>query len=246
MDKMLYVAMTGARHTMLAQTVNAHNLANAGTTGFRADVHAFESHLVEGPGFPSRINATGVTRGWNFEPGPMQQTGRQLDVAVQGRGWLAVQAPDGSEVYTRAGDLRLGPGGLLQTGAGQTVLGDGGPISVPPFEELAVGADGGVSIVPLGQAASTLATIDRIRLVNPQPELLIKGEDGLIRMRDGSVPEADAAVTLASGVLEGSNVNAIESLLSMLELTRHYETQVKMMKTADDNAATTARLMQIS
>lgn len=246
MDKMLYIAMTGARHTMLAQTVNAHNLANASTTGFRADLHAFESHPVEGPGYASRVNATSATRGWNFQPGPLQNTGRQLDIAIQGRGWLAVQAPDGGEVYTRAGDLRIGPGGILQTGAGEPVLGDGGPIAIPPYEQLVVGDDGGISIVPLGQSANTLATIERIRLVDPDPATLEKGADGLIRTRDGSVPEADAQVRIASGVLEGSNVNAIESLISMLELTRHYEAQVKLMKTADDNAATAARLMQIS
>lgn len=243
---MLYVAMTGARHTMLAQTVNAHNLANVSTTGFRADLHAFESHPVEGPGFTSRVNATGATRGWNFEPGPMQNTGRQLDVAIQGRGWLAVQAPDQGEAYTRAGDLRIGPGGILQTGAGEAVLGEGGPIAIPPYEQLVIGSDGSISIVPLGQSANTLATIDRLRLVDPDPALLEKSEDGSIRTVDGSVPEAAAQVRIASGVLEGSNVNAVTALISMLELTRHYETQVKLMKTADDNAATAARLMQIS
>lgn len=246
MDKMLYVAMTGARHTMLAQGVNAHNLANASTTGFRADLHAFESHPVEGVGFPSRINATVGTRGINVQPGPTEITGRQLDIAVQGQGWIAVQGPDGGEVYTRAGDLRLSPGGVMTNGAGQVVLGEGGPVSVPPFEQILIGNDGSVSIVPLGQGANTTATVDRIRLVNPDPANLVKGEDGLIRTRDGSEPDADASVQVKSGAIEGSNVNPIESMLSMLELTRHFEMQVKLLEAADNNAAASARLMQMS
>ncbi|MDH3587974.1 MAG: flagellar basal body rod protein FlgF [Gammaproteobacteria bacterium] len=246
MDKMLYVAMTGARNMMLAQTVNANNLANASTIGFRADMLAAESHQITGPGYPSRINATQETAGWNFQPGPMQDTGRQLDVAVQGDGWIAVQGADGEEVYTRAGDLQLGPGGVLINGAGQFVLGEGGPVAIPPFQKLEIGGDGSVSIVPLGQTANTLATVDRIRLVNPGPENLVKGIDGLIRTRDGIAAEPDASVQLASGVLEGSNVNAIESLISMLDLARRYEMQVKLMETANNNAAAAARLMQMS
>ena len=243
---MVYVAMTGARQAMLSQTVNANNLANASTLGFRADLHQFESHPVPGAGFESRIKVTGDTPGWNFQSGPMQETGRALDVAVQGRGWIAVQGPGGGEVYTRAGDLRLGSGGVLTNGAGQVVLGDGGPIAVPPFDQLLIGDDGTVSIVPLGQTANTLATVDRIRLVDPEPAELYKDSEGLIRLRDGGQADAAANVRLASGVLEGSNVNAVASMISMLELTRHYEMQVKLMKAADDNAAQAARLMQLS
>ncbi len=246
MDKMLYVAMTGARNTMLAQTVNAHNLANASTNGFRADLLAARSVPVEGSGYASRVNATQEIAGWDFTPGPMQNTGRQLDVAVQGSGWIAVQDAEGNEVYTRNGDFRLGPGGVLSNGAGQVVLGEGGPVAVPPFQKLEIGVDGSVSIVPLGQTADTLATVDRIRLVNPDPKNLFKSDDGLIRTRDGVVPEPDASVKLASGMLEGSNVNAIESLISMLDLTRRFELQVKMMETADTNAASAAQLMRIS
>lgn len=246
MDKMLYVAMTGARNAMLAQGVNAHNLANANTTGFRADLLAYSSAPIAGPGFPSRINSVAQSGGWNFEQGPVVNTGRALDVAVAGRGFIAVQGPDGGEVYTRAGDLRLAPGGVLTNGAGQTVLGDGGPIAVPPFEQILIGTDGSVSIVPLGQTANTLATVDRIRLVDPNPKTLVKGNDGLIRTRDGSEPDAAAEVRVNSGVLEGSNVNAIESLVSMLELARYYEMQVKLMETADNTAAAAARLLQLS
>ncbi len=243
---MLYVAMTGAKQAMLAQTVNAHNLANAGTHGFRADLTAVESMPVRGPGYSSRVNAVKESGGFNAEPGPMEQTGRQLDVAVQGNGWIAVQDANGGEAYTRAGDLRLGAGGVLTNGAGQVIMGEGGPVAVPPFQKLEIGDDGSISIVPLGQTANTLATVDRIRLVNPDPALMRKDDDGLIRMRDGSAPESDASVRLMSGVLEGSNVNGVESLISMLELTRSFEMQVKLMETADTNAATAARLMQLS
>lgn len=246
MDKMLFVAMTGARHTMLAQTVNAHNLANAGTNGFRADLLAAQSMPVDGAGLPSRVNATNRIGGWDFTPGPMQNTGRQLDVAVQGSGWIAVQGNDGNEIYTRNGELRVGPGGVLSNSAGQLVLGEGGPVAVPPFEKLEIGVDGSVSIVPLGQTADTLATVDRIRLVNPDPKDLVKGDDGLIRMRDGVATEPDGTVKLAAGMLEGSNVSAIESLISMLDLTRRFEMQVKLMETADTNAASAAQLMRIS
>ncbi|NNF67132.1 MAG: flagellar basal body rod protein FlgF [Gammaproteobacteria bacterium] len=246
MDRMLYVAMTGARQAMLAQSTNAHNLANASTTGFRADLLAADSLQIEGAGLPSRVNALKKSGGFNAEPGPMQNTDRQLDVAIQGSGWLAVQGPDGEEVYTRSGSLQLGPGGVLTNSSGEVVLGDGGPVAIPPFEQLEIGADGSISIVPLGQSADTLATVDRIRLVNPDPDNLYKSTDGKIRTRDGSVPESDAAVKLASGVLEGSNVNAIASMISMLELTRHFELQSKLMETADNNAANAARLMQIS
>ncbi|MDH3645486.1 MAG: flagellar basal body rod protein FlgF [Gammaproteobacteria bacterium] len=246
MDKMLYVAMTGARHALLAQTVNAHNLANANTNGFRADLLAAESHQVRGPGLPSRVNAVKKTGGMNLDPGPMENTGRELDVAIQGSGWFAVQDTDGSEVYTRAGDLQLGSGGVLTNGVGQVVLGEGGPVAIPPFEKLEIGVDGSVSIVPLGQTANTLATVDRIRLVDPDPETLFKDTDGQIRTRDGIEPPPDASVKLASGVLEGSNVNAMASLISMLELARHFEMQTKLMETADNNAASSARLMQIS
>lgn len=242
MDDMLYVAMTGAKQTMQAQTVNANNLANAGTNGFRADLLAANSLLVEGPGFASRINSTSEIAGWNLEPGPMQNTGRQLDVAIQGSGWFAVQGPEGEETYTRNGDLRLAPGGILQNSAGQTVLGETGPVAVAPFEKIEIGVDGSVSIVPLGQTADTLAIVDRIRLVNPAPADLIKGDDGLFRARDGITAQPDASVRLASGMLEGSNVSAIESLISMLDLARHFELQVKLMETADNNAATAAQL----
>ncbi|HNS28128.1 MAG TPA: flagellar basal body rod protein FlgF, partial [Steroidobacteraceae bacterium] len=179
MDKYLYVAMSGAKETLRAQAVNSHNLANAGTTGFRADLAAFQTRIVEGSGHASRAYATHAAVGWNGASGALLGTGRDLDVAVQGEGWIAVQAADGSEAYTRAGDLRVDTTGLLRNGAGDVVLGDGGPLTVPQHSSISVAADGSVSIVPIGQGPETTAIVGRIKLVNPAPDTLVRGGDGL-------------------------------------------------------------------
>ncbi len=246
MDRMLYIAMTGARETMRSQAVNTNNLANASTTGFRADMESFLSLPVYGPGFPDRVYAVADGAGVDLSGGSVQSTGRELDVAVKGAGWIAVQAPDGGEAYTRAGDLRVDSFGILTTGAGHPVLGEGGPIAVPPNGKLDIGADGTITVQPLGQGVNALATVDRIKLVNPQSANLAKGEDGLMRLRNGAPAEADAVVKLASGALESSNVNAVESMVRMIELARQFETQVKMMKTAEENDAAATKLMSMS
>jgi flagellar basal-body rod protein FlgF len=245
MDRFLYVAMTGAKETMRAQAVNNHNLANASTTGFRADLAAFQTRAVSGAGYSSRAYATNSTTGWDPTVGSSIGTGRELDVAVQGAGWIAVQGDKGEEAYTRAGDLRVDPNGMLLTGAGHPVVGASGPLTVPPFQSITVAADGTVSIVPLGQAANTLATVGRIKLVNPPNETLSRGEDGLFRVNDGSSPVADANVHIASGVLESSNVNIANAMVNMIELARHYELQVKAMRSAEDNAAVSAQLLKL-
>ncbi|GAP65244.1 flagellar basal-body rod protein FlgF [Mizugakiibacter sediminis] len=243
MDRSLYVAMTGAAQTMRAQAEVAHNLANAGTAGFKAELSAFRSVPVLGDGERSRINAVAQGSGWDLGAGPQITTGRDLDVAVQGQGWIAVQAPDGSEGYTRAGGLQISADGLLTTAAGQPVLGDGGPISVPPYTQLSIGGDGTVSVVPQGQGPATLAVIGRIKLVNPEPAQLVKGGDGLMHLAGGNAP-ADAGVRLASGVIESSNVNPSEQLVRMIELARQFEMQVRGIRTADDNARVAAQLLQ--
>src|SRR5262245_27584874 len=148
MVRFLYVSMTGAKETLRAQTVNNHNLANANTTGFRADLSAFQTREVAGSGYPSRAYATNATTGWDQSTGALQSTGRDLDVGVKGAGWIAVQGPDGREAYTRAGDLRVEADGVLRNGSGHVVLGDSGPVSVPPNASVMIGDDGTVSIVP--------------------------------------------------------------------------------------------------
>ncbi len=248
MDRMLYVAMSGAKQIMLAQAVNNNNLANVSTAGFRADLDAFRSMPVFGPGYPSRVYTVTERPGTDMSAGALTTTGRELDVAVNGQGWIAVQAPDGSEAYTRAGDLRVSVNGQLETGAGHPVMGNGGPIAVPPFEKIEIGSDGTISILPIGQAPSALAVVDRIKLVNPLQRDMEKGVDGLMRVKgaiNGNVAP-DATVSLAGGVLESSNVNAVEAMVKMIELSRHYETQIKMMRVAQENDVAATQMMRIS
>ncbi|MFO8003290.1 flagellar basal-body rod protein FlgF [Thioalkalivibrio sp.] len=246
MDRMLYLAMSGAKETALAQARNSQNLANASTTGFKASLDAFSSRPVSGPGYDTRTYAMTEDMQVDFSPGPLQATGRDLDVAVNGAGWIAVRAADGTEAYTRAGDLRVDSVGQLTTGTGLPVLGDGGPIAVPPFETLEIGSDGTISIRPLGQEANALAQVDRIKLVNPDPAELVRGEDGLIRHALMQEQPADAQVSLVGGMLEASNVNTVEAMVKMIDLARHFEMQVKMMKTAEDNDAASASLLRMS
>jgi flagellar basal-body rod protein FlgF len=244
MDRFLYLSMSGAKETLRAQTVNNHNLANASTTGFRADLSAFQTREVAGSGFNSRAYATNSTTGWDDTQGALITTGGELDVGVNGAGWIAVQGTDGREAYTRAGDLRVDPNGLLMNGAGHPVLGDGGPLTVPPNASVVVGGDGTISIVPLGQSAATTALVGRIKLVNPSPDALIRSDDGLFRMKDGTDAPADANVRLASGVTESSNVNIADAMVQMIELSRHFDLQVKAMRTAEENAAASAQLLK--
>ncbi len=245
MDKMAYVAMTGAKQTMLAQRVVSNNLANANTTGFRADLNGFTDRPVYGAGFPSRVNVAGAGASTDLTAASLITTGRPLDVAVDGDGWLAVQAPDGTEAYTRAGDLTVTSGGILTTGAGHPVMGDGGPVAVPEFSQVTVGRDGTVSIVPLGQTADTLAVVDRIRLVTAGDQPMVKGNDGLFRLADGSQATADASVTLVSEALESSNVNAAAALVDMIELARTFETQIKLIDTAKRNGDAASTIMRV-
>ena len=246
MDRMLYLAMSGAKQTLQAQGAVSHNLANVTTAGFRADFEQFRAMPVYGPGLPSRVYAMQERPGIDFSPGAVQTTGRDLDIAVTNDGgFIAVQAADGGEAYTRAGDLHVSDVGLLQTGAGHLVLGNGGPIAVPPGEKIEIGQDGTLSIRPLGQAANTVSEIDRIKLVLPPLDQLEKGPDGLFRMRDGKPLESDAAVTVASGAVEGSNVNPVGAMVEMIELSRRYEMQVKLMNTAREDDAAALALMRL-
>jgi flagellar basal-body rod protein FlgF len=249
MDRSLYIAMNGAKQTLLAQTANSNNLANTQTTGFKSDFEQFRAMPEFGPGYPTRVYTMTERPGSDFSPGSMQTTGRELDVAINGNGWFAVQAPDGSEAYTRAGDLRITPEGLLQNGAGQQFLSEQGqPISIPPAQKIEIGRDGSISIIPQGSNATTLALVGRIKLVNPGDENLQKLEDGLMHPKQsgGQPIPADANVNLFQGALEGSNVNAMSALVEMIELSRNFEMQTKVMKTVDENAGASAKLMQMA
>ncbi len=248
MDRSLYISMSGAKQNMLAQQSNANNLANADTTGFKRDFAAARSMPVFGDHHPSRAYAMAERPGTDFSSGPMKETGRDLDVAVRGEGWIAVEPEPGDEAYTRAGDLQIDVNGILRTGDGLPVLGNGGPVAIPPADKVHIGADGTISVVPAGGPADQLVDVDRIKLVNPPRDEIEKSEDGLVRRKpefalDG--PEvADGNIRVETGFLEGSNVNAIESLIQNLELARQYEMQVKAMQTADENSQAMARMLQ--
>jgi flagellar basal-body rod protein FlgF len=247
MDKSLYIAMSGAKQTLLAQTANANNLANTQTTGFKSDLEQFRSMPVFGAGYPTRVYAMTERPGTDLSHGAMQTTGRDLDVAINGEGFIAVQGADGKEAYTRSGDLRITPEGLLQTGSGLQVLGQDGPITIPPSEKLTIGGDGTISIIPMGSGnATALLEAGRIKLVNPALDNLEKLNDGLLHAKDGQPLTADANVKLAAGVLEGSNVNPINAMVDMIELARNFELQTKVMKDVDQNSGVSAKLMQMA
>lgn len=247
MDRLAYIAMSGAKQTLLAQSTNANNLANVSTQGFKADLDAFQSMPVYGPGYASRVYAQDERSGTDFAQGPLMTTGRSLDVALKGQGVMAVQAPDGSTAYTRRGDLHISPNGQLQTGTGAPVLGNQGPIAIPPASKIDILGDGTISIIPLGGDVNAPAQIDRIRLVNPPLADLQKRGDGLFALKPNTpVPQPDAAVQVASGVLEGSNVNPVDSMVKMIEYGRLFEMQTKMIKTADANSSAADQLLKFS
>ncbi len=246
MDRGLYVAMTGAKQIMQAQGVNNNNIANASTTGFRADSIAFTSEPIYGPGYATRVNAVAADSGVDFSSGVLQSSGRPLDIAVSGKGFIAVQGPNGQEAYTRAGDLQVTDSGGLVTATGQPVLSETGPVQVPPASSVTIGSDGTVSVVPLGLSPSAQSQVDRIKLVNPSTKDLQKGPDGLLYLKSGGKAPTDETVTVASGELESSNVNAAMSLVNMIELQRMYEFQIKSMNATDTNEQSAERMMLTS
>jgi flagellar basal-body rod protein FlgF len=234
MDRLIYVSMTGARHALEAQATVAHNLANVNASGFRAQMNALRAVHLFGDGAPTRSYVVDSTVGNDFRPGTIQQTGRSLDVAVMGRGFLAVQLPDGSEGYTRAGGLTIGPGGVLESPQGHPVLGDGGTISIPPDVIVTIAKDGTISATPAsGRGAGNI--LGRLKLVNPPEAELMRGDEGLFRLKTGGTAPADAGVVVAPSAIEGSNVNAVEQMINMISHARAFETHMKMLQSADQN-----------
>ncbi|MET0066198.1 MAG: flagellar basal-body rod protein FlgF [Candidatus Thiodiazotropha sp.] len=246
MDRMLYVAMSGAKETLIAQANNSNNLANVNTPGFMEDFNQFRSMPVFGAGYPTRVYALDERPDINFDRGSLQATGNSLDLAINGEGYFAVQAPDGSEAYTRRADLKVDANGLVSNGEGLPVIGNGGPIALPPFENLEIAADGTITILPEGATPDALAIIDRIKMVNPGADQLYKDENGLLRLTDGGTAAADADTQLVPGMIESSNVNVADALVNMIELSRKFEMQVKMMKTAEEMDNASASIMKIS
>ena len=247
MDKLLYVAMSGAKENLNATAIRGNNLANAKTDGFKADIEQARAMQAFGEGMPSRVFAMTESPAQDFSPGPLITTGRDLDVAVQGQGWMVVQAADGSEALTRSGALKIDPTGMLTNGSGYPIQGDNGPIFLPlPVAKVEVGSDGSVSALPQGAPANAIEVVGRLRLVNPDIQGLQKGNDGMFRQKNGEGFEDDAAVTLSSGMLEGSNVNPVSEMVDLMSLQRQFDMQVKMMKTAEEIDGASDSLLRIS
>ena len=246
MDRLIYTAMTGAKHVFLQQAGVAHNLANASSSGYRAQEHKFRAVPVQGEGLPTRSFVVDASVKDVFDQGPMAFTGRALDVAVQGKGWIAVQTPDGKEAYTRAGSLDVNANGQLQTKTGLNVVGEGGPITIPPDSRIAIAPDGTISVVPTFGVPNTVNTVGRVKLVNPDEAQLERGADGLFRQKNGQPAALDANVRLAPETLEGSNVNVVDTMVNMISLARQFEMQMKMLTTADANARAAGQLLTLS
>lgn len=246
MDGLLYTAASGVKHILEQQATTAHNLANVSTTGFRAQIDSFRAVPVVGEGLPTRAFVVDSTVGADMSSGPIQLTGRDLDVAVKGRGWLALQMPDGSEAYTRNGALQMNANGVLQSAGGQTLQGDGGPITVPPDVTVAIGGDGTISTIATGTKPGTPTVLGRLKLVNPPDADLVRGDDGLFRMKNGSAAPADPAVAVAGGALEGSNVSPVDAMVNMIALARSFETQTNLMKNAENNETKATQILALS
>lgn len=246
MDRLIYTAMTGASQVLQQQAAVSENLANASTPGFRAVLSTFRAVPLVGEGLPTRTFVVDSTPGADFTPGIFQQTGRDLDVAVNGAGWIAVRGPDGNEAYTRNGSFKISPNGLLQTRTGLDVLGDGGPITIPPDTEVTFAKDGTISTVPSGGQATSVIVVGRLKLTNPEPAQLERSSDGLFRLKDKSTATADANVGIVPGSLEGSNVNTVEAMVTMISLARKFDMQMKMLQNADSNARQASQIMNIS
>ena len=236
MDRMIYIGMGGAKQAMEQQASVANNMANISTPGFRAQINNYRAVPVVGDEMATRAMVVATTQGADMRSGPLMQTGRPLDVAVRGDGWLTVQTPDGGEAYTRVGNLQVGAEGQLLTMDSLPLLGDAGPVVVPPGSSLTVAADGVITALGAGDPAAGASEVGRLKLVNPAVSALVRGDDGLFRMQPGAAaPQADPGVRLLSGTLEGSNVNAVEAMVDMIANARRFEMQMKTLQTAESN-----------
>jgi flagellar basal-body rod protein FlgF len=245
MDRLVHTAMTAMRGAMARQTAIANNLANANTTGFRAEIANASTTWLNGPGVNARAQASEQVIAADMASGTVTQTGNPLDIALNGDALLTVQAPDGDEAYTRRGDLKMSESGLLTTGDGHPVLGEGGPITVPPADSITIAKDGGIWIVPQGGDPAQSQQIDRLKLASPQGSQIAKGLDGLFREKNGGVLPSDPDATVTAEALEGSNVNPTLALVQMIDASRAWETQIKLVSTAkemDDGGASLMRL----
>lgn len=243
MDRMIYIAMTGARHVMEQQSTTSNNLANLNTSGFRAQLDSFRAVPVQGPSLPTRAFVVDATTGNDLSRGVVQQTGRPLDVAIKDAGWIALQSEDGSETYTRNGNLNINENGVLIGSGRRAVAGDAGPITIPAEANVSIAPDGTVSSIDPQGAATALG---RIRLVNMPPQDSVRGDDGLFRTRSGKPADNDSTVQLSSGSLEGSNVNAVDAMISMISLGRSFELQMSLLKKAESNEEKASQILALN
>jgi flagellar basal-body rod protein FlgF len=243
MDRLIYTAMSGAKSALDRQAVVSNNLAHTATVGFRADVSVYRSIPVDGAGLATRASVLESSPTTDFSNGPLIDTGRALDVAITGPGFIAIEGNDGNEAYTRAGSFEIDAEGTLVTKTGQKVLGDGGPIAIPPNTSVSIARDGTVSGVPSQPPITGVTALGRIKLVNPDEASLKKGVDGLFRLKDGSTADADEKVTLTSGSVEGSNVNPAAAMIDMIAIARQFEMQMKLISNGEDNDKSATRLI---
>lgn len=247
MDRMIYVGMTGAKQAMEQQAAVANNMANVSTPGFRAQINNFRAVPVVGEEAATRAMVVATTPGADLRAGPLTQTGRSLDVAVRGDGWLTVQMPDGSEAFTRVGNLQVGADGQLLTMDARPVVGEAGPLVVPPGSSLTIADDGVITAIGAGDPVVGAAEVGRLKLVNPPAADLVRGDDGLFRMQAGAAaPQADPAMRVLTGALEGSNVNPVEAMVDMIANARRFEMQMKTLQTAEANDQTANKLLSNS
>ena len=245
MDRLVNTALTAMRGAMARQAAISNNLANVNTTGFRGEIANAETRWIKGDTFDTRAQASEQVIAADMAQGAVTQTGNPLDVAMNGDAMLAVQAPDGSEAYTRRGDLKINDSGLLTTGDGMPVLGEGGPITMPQMDSVSIAKDGSIWGVPQGGDPANPQQVDKLKLVSPVGSSVVKGTDGLFREVNGGALPDDPLATVTGGSLEGSNVNATSALVQMIEASRAWETQIKMIDTAkqlDDGGASLMRL----
>ncbi len=245
MDRLVHTSLSALRGAMARQAATANNLANVNTVGFRGEMAAARALWLRGDSLEARAIASEEVTGADMRAGTISETGRDLDVAIQGDAFLTVQAPNGDEAYTRRGDLKLNDTGLLTTGDGNPVLGEQGPITLPPADKINIEADGAIWIVPTGGDPKSPQLVDRLKLASPVGSDVVKGIDGLFRVRDGGVLPSDPSGKLVSGSLEGSNVEATKALVDMIEASRAWDTQLKLINTAREMDGSGADLMRL-
>ena len=238
MDRMIYLSMAGAKAAMQRQDVLSNNLANVSTNGFRAELQAFRAVPIRGDGASTRAYSLETSVGYDDAAGPLTSTDRKLDVAMMGKSWLAVQALDGTEAYTRAGALSVNTEGVLVTQSGLQVNGDGGPITVPQNATVDIGDDGTITAKVGNQKPQQ---IGKLKMVTPEVPMN-RGTDGLFRAESGDLA-ADPAAKLQSGALEGSNVSPVATMVGMIAAARQFEHQMKMLENAEKQDQTASKLL---